>query len=114
MKSKADFKWDKPAVAQLDRNVTKGLLRMGMTIATQARANAPYLTGALKNSIRTTTDSASSVYVLAGGSVGGKTINYAYVREKYNRKHPNTTHYLERAFDSVTSGNIGQYFKEIR
>jgi len=114
MKSTAKFTWNNPAISQLERNITKGLVRMGMTIAAQARANAPYLTGALKNSIRTTVDRSDLVYVLAGGSVAGKKINYAYVREKYNRKHPNTTHYLERAFDNVTSGNVAQYFKEIQ
>ena len=112
--AKASFKWNQPAVAQLDRNITKGLLRMGTVIASQARANAPYLTGALKNSIRVTADRADLVYVLAGGSVGGKYIAYAYVREKYNRAHPSTTHYLERAFDNVANGNIAQYFKEVR
>lgn len=110
---KTNFKWNDPAISQLKRNVTKGLLRMGFAIASQARANAPYLTGALKNSIRVTADKSDLVYVLAGGTVAGKTINYAYIREKYNRRHPNTTHYLERAFDNVAKSNISQYFKEI-
>lgn len=108
------FKWNDPAIDSVKRDITKGLIRMGMAIGVKARANAPYLTGALKNSIRTTVDRSDLVYVLAGGTVAGKTVNYAYVREKYNRKHPNTTHYLERAFDDVASSNIAQYFKEIK
>lgn len=112
--SSVNFQWDKSQVAILERNMTKGLLRMGADIASQARANAPVLTGALRNSIRVTTSSSDTVYVLAGGSVAGKTINYALYREYNNKKHPSTTHYMERAFDRVSETDLRKYFKEIK
>lgn len=113
-KTSANFKWDKGQVAILERNITKGLLRMGADIANQARANAPVLTGALRNSIRVTTSSSDTVYVLAGGAVAGKTVNYALYREFHNEKHPNTTHYMGRAVDRVAETDLRKYFKEIR
>lgn len=114
MSTTAKFTWDQGAVKGLSKDMTKGLLRMGTAIASQARANAPVLTGALRNSIRVTTSSANTVYVLAGGAVAGKTVNYALYREYHNQKHPGTTHYMERAFDDVAKGDLRQYFKEIK
>ena len=114
MSKTVDFTWNTAKVNNIRKEVVRGMLRMGADIASKARFNAPYLTGALRNSIRITTDSQDSVYVLAGGDVGGKRIDYALLREFHNRKHPSTTHYMGRAFDSVTSGDITKYFGGIK
>lgn len=109
------FTWNTPHVNAVRREMVRGLLKMGADIASKARFNAPVLTGALRNSIRTTTASNDSVYVLAGGQVGGKVVDYALVREYSNRKHPNTTHYMGRAFETVVRGDITHYFRgEVR
>lgn len=128
MSKTVDFTWNTAKVNNIRKEVVRGMLRMGADIASKARFNAPYLTGALRNSIRITTDSQDSVYVLAGGEVkppviyttpSGKTrtiakVDYALLREFHNRKHPSTTHYMSRAFDSVTSGDITKYFGGIK
>lgn len=114
MANTVTFKWNSGKVAGIRREVARGMLRMGADIASRARFNAPYLTGALRNSIRVTADKQDTVYVLAGGQVGGKRIDYALMREYVNKSHPGTTHYMGRAFDSVTKGNIRQYFGGIK
>lgn len=105
-----DFKWNEGKVELLRREVARGFLRMGADIASRARFNAPYLTGALRNSIRFTADGNDNVFVLAGGVVGGKKIDYARLREFHNKKNPSTTHYMRRAFDEVYQGDIKKYF----
>lgn len=120
MTNTVTFKWNSGKVAGIRREVARGMLRMGADIASRARFNAPYLTGALRNSIRVTADKQDTVYVLAGGQVSdkrgkrGKRIDYALMREFVNKAHPGTTHYMQRAFDSVTKGNIRQYFGGIK
>lgn len=107
------FTWNQAKLADVRRQMMVGLLRMGADIANRARSNAPVLTGALRNSIRVTEDN-ETVFVLAGGAVAGKTVNYALRREFENNKHPSTTHYMGRAFDSVARGDIKHYFKGIK
>lgn len=114
MANAVTFKWNSGKVAGIRREVAQGMLRMGADIASRARFNAPYLTGALRNSIRVTADKQDTVYVLAGGQVGGKRIDYALMREYVNKSHPGTTHYMGRAFDAVTSGDITKYFGGIK
>lgn len=113
MAATADFKWNSAKIEEIKLGMTRGLLRMGTEVASRARSNAPVLTGALRNSIRVTTDGRYTVYVLAGGSVGGKNVNYAYLREFQNNKNPQTTHYMGRALDAVAQQDLRQYFKEI-
>lgn len=113
-----DFKWDEGKVELMRKEIARGFLRMGADIASRARFNAPYLTGALRNSIRFTADDNDNVFVLAGGVVGngkgnekkGKRIDYARLREFHNKKNPSTTHYMRRAFDEVYQGDIKKYF----
>lgn len=114
MSSKTKFTWNQAKVADVRRQLTVGLLRMGSDIASRARSNAPVLTGALRNSIRVTADGEDTVYVLAGGAVAGKVVKYALRREFENKKHPSTTHYMGRAFESVARGDIKKYFKGIK
>lgn len=113
MSATADFKWNYAKVEEIKLCMTRGLLRMGTEVASRARSNAPVLTGALRNSIRVTTDGRYTVYVLAGGKVGGNRIDYAYLREFINNKHPQTRHYMGRALDAVAKQDLRQYFKEI-
>lgn len=92
--------WNNGKLNELQRKTNEGLLSMGFDIASRARFNAPVLTGALRNSIRTTVEG-ETVYVLAGGG----RVPYARRREYENRLHPETRHYMERAFDSVLSSD---------
>lgn len=92
--------WDNGKLTDIQRKTNAGLLQMGFDIASRARYNAPVLTGALRNSIRATTEG-EVVYVLAGSS----RVPYAKRREYENRKHPNTTHYMGRAFNEVLNSN---------
>lgn len=118
MAATADFKWNSAKIEEIKLNMTRGLIRMGTKISEKARGNAPYKTGALRDSIRVTTDGRYTVYVLAGGKtvyVKGKDVevNYAYLREFHNNLHPQTTHYMGRALDAVAQQDLRQYFKEI-
>lgn len=111
MASSATFKWNKLVLTQVKASFTRGMLRMGYAVARQARANAPVLTGALRNSIRTTVDGKDTVYVTAGGTYGTYKVPYALRREYENNKHPGTKMYMHRAFESVQRGDISQYFR---
>lgn len=108
------FRWNQRKLEAVRNQITAGLLRMGSSVASRARANAPVLSGALRNSIRVTADGDDAVYVLAGGAVGGKNVKYALRREFENKKNPQTTHYMGRAYESVARGDIKQYFKGIK
>lgn len=106
------LKMDKLALKDMGQSMMLGMFKLAGAIAQKARANAPVLTGALRNSIRIEEDG-YDVYIRAGGTVvGNKTIDYAYKREMENRLHPNTTHYMKRANDSEMSGDWQKYFRE--
>lgn len=111
--AKASFKWNQAALGKINRGITKGLLNIGAAIARNARNNAPVDTGALRSSIRVAEQNPTTVLVLAGGSVGGRRIDYALRREFENNLHPDTKHYMTRAVKTVAKGDIKQYFKDI-
>lgn len=101
--------WNNGKLSEVERKTNQGLFRMGFDIASKARYNAPILTGALRNDIRTTAEG-STIYVLAGSS----RVPYARRREYENRLHPSTTHYMGRAFTSVLNSNWEEtYFGDI-
>lgn len=106
------FKIDQSQLAKIQVNVMSAVEKMGMDIANQAQRNAPVLSGALVNSIRKEDTGPTSVEVIAGGDYGGREVPYALLREHENPAHPGTTHYLERAFDSVTK-DWQKYFRGI-
>lgn len=106
------FKWNQSMLGRLRKSIATGLVKMGYAISNQAQRNAPVDTGALVNSIRVSISNADEVFVLAGGSVGGKSIPYAKKREYENRKNPQTKRYMGRAFDQETK-NYLKYFKGI-
>lgn len=111
MSSKAEysFTWNEPVIASLKNNIMARMLSMGYKINNTAKANAPYLTGALVNSIRVDTSEEDVVYVIAGGKVGGKSIPYAKRQEYENKRHP---YYMRNAFRDVTR-NYKQFFKDL-
>ena len=87
---------------------------MGFDIASQARKNAPYVTGALRSTIRVQDTSENTVEVIAGGTYGGKKVNYAWKREQGPNRNPATEHYMENAKNSIMVGDYMQkYFGDI-
>lgn len=112
--AKVEIKWDNSAITLMNKKAVQGLFRLGFDIAAQARRNAPYLTGALRNTIRVQETSENTVEVIAGGSFGGKKVDYAWIREQGPNKNPATEHYMENAKDSIMVGNYMQkYFGDI-
>ena len=119
MASSVTFKWDQSAISGIKTRFMRGLITMGMNgVAPKARNNAPYKTGALRNSIRVT-EQDSSVYVVAGGSVGGKTIAYARIHElggytgRGHSVYITAKHYLQRALDDTLREDFSKYFKGV-
>lgn len=101
--------WDNGALTEFQRKCNVALFKMGSDIASRARANAPVLTGALRNDIRIVPEQ-GTVYVLAGSA----RVPYARRREYENYAHPQTTHYMGRAFASVVNSNWQQkYFGDL-
>lgn len=106
--------WDAAKISTANAKAVKGLFRMGFDVASQARRNAPYLTGALRSTIRVEETADKSVEVIAGGSFAGKKVDYALLREEGPNRDPSTVHYLENALTTIVSGDyINRYFGEI-
>lgn len=111
---KVDLKWNDSGISTINRKAVKGLFQMGFDIVAQARKNAPYLTGALRSTIRVQDTSENTVEVIAGGSFGGRSVPYAWIREQGPNRNPATEHYMENAKNSVMVGNYMQkYFGDI-
>lgn len=113
------IKWNESAIARIPNNATRALLRMGYDMASLARNNAPYKTGALSNSIRVENNS-DQVEVIAGGKMGGKDIRYAAIQEfggyagRNHSAHIKGSHYMERARDRIMTGNyLQKYFGDL-
>lgn len=108
------LKWDDRKISLINKNAVKGLFKMGYDIAAQARRNAPYVTGALRSTIRVQDAKDDSVEVIAGGTFGGRRVPYAWIREQGPNRNPATEHYMENASKSVMSGNyMKKYFGDI-
>lgn len=108
------FKWHSQALQKIDRNAQAGLIRLGFDIAAQARRNAPYLTGALRSTIRVQEISNNELDVRAGGAYNGHVVNYAWIREQGPNKNRATEHYMENAQKAVMSGDyMKKYFGRI-
>lgn len=119
MTASISLKWNQSKISSINDKAMKGLLRMGYDIGNQARRNAPYLTGALSNSIRVEKD-ADMVTVIAGGKMGAKDIRYAAIQEfggfagKKHNVRITGKHYMERAKDAIISGDyLTNYFGDI-
>ena len=106
--------WDQPALNSVNRKTLQGLFRLGFDIATQARRNAPYVTGALRATIRVQETSNNSLDVIAGGQFGSRKVPYAWVREQGPNRNKATEHYMENAQRVIMSGNyMKEYFGDI-
>lgn len=105
------FKFNQSRLKKLRGDVMVGLIDMGNEIANQAKANAPYDSGDLVNSIRSTEED-GVVWVIAGGVFNGVDVPYAKRREYENNKNPHTKHYMENAFRDVTA-DYWDYFKRV-
>lgn len=109
-----DIKWNDTALAKMNRKTIDGLFHMGMDIANQAKHNAPYVTGALRNTIRVQEVNENTLEIRAGGNWGGDKIDYAWIREQGPNRNPATEHYMEKAKDLIMAGNYMQkYFGDI-
>lgn len=118
--SSTSFKWNTAKINAIQDEFRKGLVTMGLAVANLARDNAPYKTGALKNSVRVTTlGSKDDVYVAAGGNVGGKSIPYARIQElggytgRGHKVHIRPKYYLRGALETTLSGDWSKYFKGV-
>lgn len=107
--------WDENKISLMNRNAVNGLFQLGFDIASQARRNAPYLTGALRSTIRVQeTNDKNTLEVVAGGTYGGKKVNYAMIREIGPNRNPATEHYMENSAKAIMSGDyIRKYFGDI-
>ena len=107
-----NLKWDNSKINLANDKAVNGLFKLGFDIASQARRNAPYLTGALRSTIRVQeTSDKNTLEVVAGGSYGGKKVDYAWIREQGPNKNPATEHYMENAAKSIMVGNyLNKYF----
>ena len=89
------FKWDHQSLAEIDRKTLLGIMSMAQDIRSQARMNAPYVTGALSNSIRVEEDGYTT-YIKAGG-IGPN-------------RDPATEHYMRNAMNSIMTGDYMQKY----
>ncbi len=113
------FAWNNQALAGIERYMLLGMFRMGYDSGNQARANAPVVSGALRNSIRVEEDG-NTIWIKAGGIVsagnaGGRRfsryVDYAEKREQGPNRNPATEHYMANARISVMSGDyMTKYF----
>lgn len=113
--------WNRKKLAEIDHKFVEAVFDLGFDIAAQARRNAPYVTGALRNSIRVEEASGeNAILVRAGGVVSSGThngarisrnVDYAYKREIGPNRNPATEHYMANAQRAIMSGNyIQKYF----
>ena len=108
------FKWNNQSLAEIDRKTLLGIMSMAQDIRSQARMNAPYVTGALSNSIRVEEDGYMT-YIKAGGivstgSLGPKWVDYAMKREEGPNRNPATEHYMRNAMNSIMTGDYMQKY----
>ena len=116
MKSSVSVKvdWNTRELSLINQRAINGMFQMGFDIASRARANAPYLTGALRSTIRVQEQGENSLEVIAGGTYGGRRVPYAWKREQGPNRNPATVHYMRNAATSVMNGNyLKKYFGDI-
>lgn len=111
---RVELNWDEQKIGTIEKRTVRGLFGMGFDIAAQARRNAPYVTGALRSTIRVHDTSANTVEVIAGGIFGGRKVDYAWIREQGPNRNPATEHYMENAKNSIMTGDyMKKYFGDI-
>lgn len=87
------------------KQLNKGGVRMMTDILKMACQNAPYKSGALRNSGRFQQVSTLKWRV----TFGNDRVPYAPLRERVNHLHPNKVRYLKRARDTAAS-RVKSYF----
>lgn len=103
--------WNRTAIGSIERKAIHGLMEMGFDIANEARERAPYLTGALSNTIRVQPTSDTTLEVIAGGTYAGHKVAYAWKREQGPNRNPATVHYMKNSAEHIMSGNyLKKYF----
>lgn len=106
--------WNSQKLSLINAKSVHGLASMGFDIASRARANAPYVSGALRNTIRVQEQGENQLEVIAGGKYGRYKVPYAWKREIGPNRNPATVHYMKKAADSIMSGNyLKKYFGDI-
>lgn len=121
-----DFEWNKVKIKGYEQKFIQGLISMGFAIRSKAIAKAPYVTGALRNSIRVDHTQAFDngiVEVIAGGTSapmdsrdkrlsfkGERFVDYAWKREQGPNRNPVTEHYMENSLDEVMRSNWQQIY----
>lgn len=123
-----DFEWDTRKIKNWEQNFINGLYDMAWDIRNKALFKAPYVTGALRNSIRVErVDQEDGIDIIAGGKAsvmdnadftrgnpGTRFVDYAWKREQGPNKNPATEHYMENSLSEVMSGDWQQhYFKGV-
>lgn len=92
------IKWDLDKIKSLDKNVSAAvqyiLIRVGQNVLiNNAKINAPYLSGDLRDSIGWKFEMVQQGYIIVGSDMP-----YARRREYENNKNPQTKYYLWRAY----------------
>lgn len=128
------FEWNKALTQRMESNFVNGLVDMGLAVRNLALSRAPYVTGALKNSIRVDATNAKegTVDVIAGGisapmdrltvsastgrpirvaGSGLRFVNYAAKREEGPNRDPSTVGYMSRSlWDIMNTDWQHKYF----
>lgn len=115
------LKWNKTAEQQISRARIDATFNLGYDIAAKARANAPVVSGALRNSIRVETIAGDKgIQVIAGGASSKiangivRFVNYAAKRERGPNRNPATEHYMENAMKETLKGDwLKKYYGHI-
>lgn len=119
------FTWDKMKLKSMRTKFMAGIVDMAMDIRNKAINRAPYVTGALRNSIRPENMSEDGIDIIAGGISspifamnksfkGNRFVNYADIRERGPNRNPATEHYMQRSLEEVMAGDWQQrYFKGV-
>lgn len=124
--SNVTIEWNKPRIKGYQQRFIAGVLKMGFDIRNKAIGRAPYVTGALKNSIRVSQDRADEgiIEIIAGGvsapmetlvntfsgaprkvASGARFVNYADKRERGPNRNPATEHYMQNSLNDVMQGD---------
>lgn len=111
-KTSVKFKWNQQTMGSIELHAKQCMYTMATDIETEAKRRAPYLTGALSNSIRTLRiDDGNIIEVTAGGVGYGRKIPYAYKRELGPNRSKSTEHYMRNAMNAIMSGDyMKKYF----
>lgn len=125
--SKVTVEWNKPRIKNYKQKFINGLFDMAWDIRNFAIGRAPYVTGALKNSIRVDDRKVDTgtIEVIAGGvsapmeqlvmtgfsarpkkiAKGARFVNYAAKREQGPNRNPATEHYMQNSLNDVLRGD---------